>query len=465
MESSGFESSEINLFQISEKVTAEALRSGGMSECFRVKFSGRQLFMKRLRKELRDMPVYEASLRKEFEVGFALDHKGLPRYVAYGRDNIGSYLLMDWIRGVTLDVFVNSRGSAFRNESFAERILFELLDATEYLHSNSILHLDLKPANIMITTVGQTVKIVDLGCAFSDTYCDTPGGTPEYQAPEMDRSHATSDIYSIGRIMQFVNDKTNAYCSRAYRKIIACATAANPSERYQSVAQMRAAIDAIALHRHAVHRAIIGTVAFILIACAVYGTTNFITNADYVANPSIADADSTIVSTTKTVADSVTLGVATTDTATTPEPAKLVAAVSPAKVTDRTENVQDLARQQLKNMREEIIAQLPSMLEKYHPYYRDTHYSNREEYDAAGGYTRRYIADLGSVNKELAEYANNLADKYPLVGLETTNLLLHKGQSNIFQHFIAEFAANNTEYIPANTVNAPTVSLRDAIYN
>jgi hypothetical protein len=127
--------------------------------------------------------------------------------------------------------------------------------------------------------------------------------------------------------------------------------------------------------------------------------------------------------------------------------------------------VQDLARQQLKNMREEIIARLPVMLEKYHPYYRDTHYSNREEYDAAGGYTRHYIADLGSVNKELVEYANSLADKYPLVGLETTNLLLHKGQTNIFQHFIAEFAANNTEYIPANTVNAPTASLRDAIYN
>ena len=96
-----------------------------------------------------------------------------------------------------------------------------------------MLHLDLKPDNILLTHIGNHVKLVDLGYCYQDSYPFTTGGTPEYAAPEGKKTPA-SDIYSLGRIfteLGITSEKVTAKCHSI-----------NPDERYQSVEELTAAM-------------------------------------------------------------------------------------------------------------------------------------------------------------------------------------------------------------------------------
>ncbi len=72
------------------------------------------------------------------------------------------------------------------------------------MHTQGVLHLDLKPENVMITRVGNAVKVIDFGCAYCSADDSTSGFTLEYRAPEQENgtTNAYTDIYLIGRIME-----------------------------------------------------------------------------------------------------------------------------------------------------------------------------------------------------------------------------------------------------------------------
>ena len=204
---------------------------GSTCNCYRVHLYGKLHFLKRLKPEFRTDPRYVASLQKEFEIGYRLEHPHLVRYISKGDD----YLLTEYVDGETLSQFVASHPDYFTSKKNTNRFLSQLLDVLGYLHSHQVVHLDLKPDNILITRIGNDVKLTDLGYCYTDTYTDTMGRTDKYAAPEQlqgSQVDARTDIYAIGKILETLP------CPTIYNKVIARCTAPDPSKRYQTTEEI-----------------------------------------------------------------------------------------------------------------------------------------------------------------------------------------------------------------------------------
>ena len=120
-----------------------------------------------------------------------LEHSCFPRIVEIFRENGKRYLVMDWIQGVTLEEEIISHGSL--PIPTAVRYAIQLCGALALLHEGEpkILHLDLKPSNIILTQEG--VKLIDFGNALQAgtaggkmMLCrERQAGTPGYVPPEL----------------------------------------------------------------------------------------------------------------------------------------------------------------------------------------------------------------------------------------------------------------------------------------
>ena len=212
---------------------------GSTCDTFCVKLYGKLHFLKRLKPEHTGDIRYQEALRKEFETGYLLEHPHLVRYLSFEHDAI----LMEYVEGETLSQRIANHPDFFRNHKNTDKFIRQLLDVVGYLHSHQVLHLDLKPDNILLTHINNDVKLIDLGCCFTDSYQDTKGHTNSYAAPEQLSGKTVderTDIYAIGRILEFLPEHT------LYNKVIACCTAENPADRYQSVDEILYAIN----HRH-----------------------------------------------------------------------------------------------------------------------------------------------------------------------------------------------------------------------
>jgi len=204
---------------------------GATCETFRVKLYGKLHFLKRLKPELTNDIRYQEALRKEFETGYRLEHPNLVRYISLDNDSI----LMEYVDGETLSQRLATQPDYFRNKKNTDKLLRQMLDVVGYLHTHQVLHLDLKPDNILLTRIGSDVKLIDLGCCYTDTFPDTTGRTNAFAAPEQLSGGAVdvrTDIYAIGRILECLSNYT------IYNKVIARCTAERPTDRYQSVEEI-----------------------------------------------------------------------------------------------------------------------------------------------------------------------------------------------------------------------------------
>lgn len=199
---------------------------GATCDTFRVKLYGKLHFLKRLKPEFTNDIRYQEAFRKEFETGYRLEHSNLVRYISLTDDGI----LMEYIDGETLTQCLANHPDYFKKNN-TDKFLRQLLDVVGYLHSHQVLHLDLKPDNILLTRINNDVKLIDLGCCYTDTFTDTQGRTNRYAAPEQlsGEPDVRTDIYAIGKILELLPH------SNIYNKVIARCTAPDKTVRYQSV--------------------------------------------------------------------------------------------------------------------------------------------------------------------------------------------------------------------------------------
>lgn len=176
-----------------------------------------------------DMVTLE-SLRKEFNLCFGLNHPGIPRYYAFE----GSKLYEEFIEGESLRQLIDRHDKRLEDPKFVINVCRELLSILEYLHGHGIVHLDIKPENILLTTIGCRTRLIDFGSAVNAENGTVAGYTPGYCAPEQieGKINTYTDFYLLGKVIEeLVGDSEHA---KKWRKFINKAKASNPDERFGS---------------------------------------------------------------------------------------------------------------------------------------------------------------------------------------------------------------------------------------
>jgi hypothetical protein len=149
-------------------------------------------------------PESQKQFAREAGLLYRLHHPNLPRVIDhFSVPGQGQYLVMDYVAGEDLRQIGARRGALPQAE--AVDWIGQVLDALEFLHSQGIIHRDVKPANVKITPQGQ-VFLVDFGLAKvydpdQKTTVGARGITPGYAPPEQygaGRTDARADIYSAG---------------------------------------------------------------------------------------------------------------------------------------------------------------------------------------------------------------------------------------------------------------------------
>lgn len=179
--------------------------SAGYTRIYQCRRYGKTHILKALHPSYRGMEPYETLLRKEFEIGYQLEHPHICHTLGWEHTaEIGNFILQEYIDGITLGEFIH-QGKL--TELLARKFITEICEALHYIHSKQVIQRDLKPDNILVTHNGQNVKLIDFGLADRDDYVigRIPAGTQAYIAPELFQKDATwdvrTDIYSLGVII------------------------------------------------------------------------------------------------------------------------------------------------------------------------------------------------------------------------------------------------------------------------
>lgn len=125
--------------------------------------------------------------QKEFSLGITLSHPNIAEtYFLEEVADCGRCIVMEYVDGITLAEWLATNPS----HSARQRVMLQLLDALEYIHSLQLVHHDLKSSNILITRNGQNVKLIDFGLSELDT-----------TNPQNDIQH---DIQKFGQTLQLL---------------------------------------------------------------------------------------------------------------------------------------------------------------------------------------------------------------------------------------------------------------------
>jgi tRNA A-37 threonylcarbamoyl transferase component Bud32 len=213
--------------------------SGGTADCYKRIDGNRAYCIKRPKAAWRQSEDYMNLFRKEFSLGIELEHPNIVRYFDYGEDEQGPYIKMDYVDGESLEHFAAKHPGFFDSKKNRRQLLDELLDAMAYLHGKQMLHLDLKPGNILITNKGHHVKLIDLGFGWTEGFLHDAGYSRDYSAPEQLRRQTdligvATDVYALGKIMQRFHLANDSVVKRCLKE--------DPKERFQSIEALRIAL-------------------------------------------------------------------------------------------------------------------------------------------------------------------------------------------------------------------------------
>lgn len=221
-----------------------------------------------------DDPETEEALtrfRREAQAAGRLTHPNIVGVFDYGETSDIAYIVMEFVDGPSVKSLLD------KQERFAMadtvRLMSDLLTGLKFSHDRGVVHRDVKPANVMLTSDGQG-KIADFGIAriesSSMTQAGTVLGTPAYMSPEQFMGQvvdARTDIYSSGVVLYqlltgerpfeggmsaimhkalntepVAPSQLSVTCPPAFDAVIRKAMAKRPEDRFQSASEFLEAI-------------------------------------------------------------------------------------------------------------------------------------------------------------------------------------------------------------------------------
>lgn len=195
----------------------QLLGRGGFASVYRAyhRRSRQEIAIKIINK----MKIHEMNInhrvQNEILLHIPLEHENIVHAWHAFEDEENIYIVMELCSGGNLYKLLKKRGKMSESEAVA--VIRQLLQALEYLHSNNIIHRDLKLSNILLVTDAASsggdhldrqslrIKVCDFGLAIQLTHPDeehfTLCGTPNYIAPEVasQQNHGyPADLWSVG---------------------------------------------------------------------------------------------------------------------------------------------------------------------------------------------------------------------------------------------------------------------------
>ena len=268
---------------------AGILGYGGMAEVYKARDVrlDRDVAIKILRSDLARDPTFQARFRREAQSAAGLNHPMIVSVYDTGSDARNDpplpYIVMEYVDGHTLREVIQLDGRLTQRRAL--EIVVDVCAALDYSHRAGIVHRDIKPGNVMITTDG-SVKVMDFGIAravaqSTSTVTQTAAvmGTAQYLSPEQARGESVdyrSDLYSTGVVLYelltgrppFQGDSPVAVAYQHVREdpvppsdlepdlsadvdaVVMKTLAKNPANRYQNASELSDDLGRILAGRH-----------------------------------------------------------------------------------------------------------------------------------------------------------------------------------------------------------------------
>ncbi len=184
----------------------ERIGSGGMSDVFKAKdlALSRYVAIKILKADYAEDINFVSKFHSEAQAAASLEHPNIVNIYDVGSDDHVHYIVMEYVSGVTLKTYIEKKGRLTSKEAIS--VAVQVARGIGAAHEKQIIHRDIKPQNIMISS-GGGVKVMDFGiarAATSNTIHTDVMGSVHYSSPEQSRNGFVdykSDIYSLGIVM------------------------------------------------------------------------------------------------------------------------------------------------------------------------------------------------------------------------------------------------------------------------
>jgi len=182
--------------------------SGGMANVYlaNCRLLNRNVAVKVLKTEFANDKEFLTRFNKEAQAAAAIASPNIVNVYDVGHDGDTHYIVMEYVEGNTLKEYIDANGMLSWQETVEFAI--QICSALDKAHKNGVVHRDIKPQNIILTTDG-VLKVTDFGIARASSnetlnMNESTMGSVHYFSPEQARGGYTdekSDIYSLGVVM------------------------------------------------------------------------------------------------------------------------------------------------------------------------------------------------------------------------------------------------------------------------
>lgn len=241
------------------------LGAGGMSvtycACTRLKpVALKQFFPTEENKKSVNIQKAREAFIEEAQRLLCINHPHVVKIENILADSNNVFLVMEYLRGESLRSYLDRTNRVF-SEQHTYNILRNIFDALEAVHREGIIHRDVKPSNIMICALDQTIKLIDFGNARQiDTHTKSAvvssGYAPIEQYDPHGKQGTWTDVYALSAVLyrlitgkepqpsylRCIQDNMHAPLGMEHGEALMKGLTVQPQDRWQTIGELRAAL-------------------------------------------------------------------------------------------------------------------------------------------------------------------------------------------------------------------------------